>query len=107
MSKENLIVISTEDSCKIYEYPIDVEIYHDHNLYELRIEVFKILTTGEPEPINRTFTLHVEKRTLEDAGVILMNGDRPIDDKPTETIEDLVFRLFQKIKEKDNVQSKF
>jgi len=99
MSKENLTIISTSDSGKEYKYPIDVENDVNPNLFELVVEVFRILPTGESESINETFSLHVEKKTLEDAGLILMNGDRHIDDKPTETIEDLVFRLFQKIKE--------
>ena len=99
MAIKTVVRITTTDTKKTYEFPSE----KGHpNLWQVSLTVQFIDKNGR---VSRPSTyeppsgiVHVERKTLEDAGVLPMAHDRKTKDEgPTETVEDLIIRLLEHV----------
>ncbi len=94
---KSIVRITTDDTGKTYEFPeIPIGIDGNPEIWALRLGIAVIDNKGNPQLQNATMkTLHVERETLEKAGLIPFVKPEDKNRQPTETAKDLILRLLE------------
>lgn len=96
MAIKNIVRITTTDTKRTYEFPSE----KGHpQLWEITLIINDIDKNGRvstPSYNPPKGLVHVERKTLEDAGVLPMARERETE-APTETVEDLIIRLLEHV----------
>lgn len=97
MAIKNVVRITTTDTKKTYEFPGE----DNPELWEVSLTIRNINHNGHVSPPTTSTPhnypkgiVHIERKTLENAGVLPMARERE-KEEPTETAEDLIIRLLE------------